>query len=366
MKYFSEITTLPTYPDLMRELDQMLADGRVSFNEHNQICINCIPGHDDIHYGTGSLNYDWSQKKTTVVNGQETISVPERTREQWVWEEDFSEVCSVFKGTGFEKVLYDLKSAYNIGRLRLMKMSPQRGTTWHHDEPNQKRFHYPLVTNPGNFMVIQDEVLHLEQNKWYLTNTSVDHAAFNASKEDRIHLVAVKLDMFDYFEKSWKPNTDKFKYSGWGLLNLIREDETVLDIGCGYNEFKSHLGDRVYGIDPANDCADERTAIEFFKTDKQWDVVLCLGSLNFGMPATVEYQVERAVELCKPGGRIFWRQNPGDQDHPWDGVENIKFFPWTMDLNYEWAKKFGCTVVECKWDSNNRIYAEWRKHEDIN
>jgi hypothetical protein len=39
-------------------------------------------------------------------------------------------------------------------------------------------------------MVIEDEVKHLEQNKWYFTNTTKEHTAFNASKENRIHLVA--------------------------------------------------------------------------------------------------------------------------------------------------------------------------------
>jgi hypothetical protein len=43
-------------------------------------------------------------------------------------------------------------------------------------------------------MVIQDEVLHLEQGQWYMTNTMPEHTAFNASKEDRIHLVVVVLD----------------------------------------------------------------------------------------------------------------------------------------------------------------------------
>jgi hypothetical protein len=42
-------------------------------------------------------------------------------------------------------------------------------------------------------MVIEDEVKHLEENKWYWTNTVVKHTAFNASSEYRIHLVAAIL-----------------------------------------------------------------------------------------------------------------------------------------------------------------------------
>ena len=76
----------------------------------------------------------------------------------------------------------------------------------------------------------------------------------------------------------------------------------------------------------------------------------------------VEPQVEKTISLVKPGGRIYWRQNPGLGDHPWKGVEEIQFFPWSMQLNYEWADKYKCIVVECKWDANSdRIYAEWKK-----
>ena len=171
----------------------------------------------------------------------------------------------------------------------------------------------------------------------------------------------MKKDLLDYFRKSWKPDYSYFKYSGWALLDKIYPDEEVLDIGCGYNLFKPHLGIKLYGIDPANDKADEVVGIMEFNWRKKWDVILALGSLNFGTIEDVEPQVEKAISLLKKNGRIYWRQNPGVGDHPWKGVEVVKFFPWTIDLNYEWAQKYGCEVVECKWDSSNRIYAEWKK-----
>ena len=171
-----------------------------------------------------------------------------------------------------------------------------------------------------------------------------------------------KETVIHYFSNNWKPNYDQFKYSGWALLDKIKEHETILDVGCGYNLFKPHWGDRLYGIDPAIDKADEIVGIIEFETDQQWDVALALGSLNFGTIEDVEPQVEKTVSLVKPGGRIYWRQNPGIGDHPWKGVEEIEFFPWSIELNYEWAKKYGCEVNECKWDSGNRIYSEWIKN----
>jgi SAM-dependent methyltransferase len=168
--------------------------------------------------------------------------------------------------------------------------------------------------------------------------------------------------LINYFENSWKPNYDRFTHSGWELLNKVSPSESILDIGCGYNLFKEHWGTRLLGIDPSNDAADMRVSIEDFDPKGiQWDVVLCLGSLNFGDAATVYDQVHKAVSLCRPGGRIYWRQNPGIGDHPWQGVDAIQFFPWSVELNYEWAALLGCTVKECKWD-DSRIYAEWIKN----
>jgi hypothetical protein len=61
--------------------------------------------------------------------------------------------------------------------------------------------------------------------------------------------------LVNYFEHNWKPNYNKFLYSGWALIDLIPKEASILDIGCGYNLFKNHFPN-LYGIDPANDEAD--------------------------------------------------------------------------------------------------------------
>ena len=68
-----------------------------------------------------------------------------------------------------------------------------------------------------------------------------------------------------YFKDSWKPDYSKFKYSGWALLDKIKDTDMILDIGCGYNLFKEKLGDRVWGIDPANDNADQKISWEDYQ-----------------------------------------------------------------------------------------------------
>jgi len=88
--------------------------------------------------------------------------------------------------------MYDyLNEKYVLGRVRVMISKPKTCLSWHQDWHN--RIHYPMQTQLGCLMVIEDEVKYLEKNKWYFTNTLVSHTAFNASFNDRIHLVATVI-----------------------------------------------------------------------------------------------------------------------------------------------------------------------------
>lgn len=166
--------------------------------------------------------------------------------------------------------------------------------------------------------------------------------------------------LIEYFAKSWQGNLPKYKYSGLALLDKIDKNYSVLDIGCGDNFFKQHFPNLV-GIDPANPCADHLVALEEYVTDEKYAAILCLGSLNFGSSDVVYAQCKRAVELLKPGGTIYWRCNPGLHDHPHAGMEDIDFFEWSFELHQLWSESLNCELAECVWDTDNRIYAEWRK-----
>lgn len=189
MSHFKEIKTLNHY-NLIEPYTSMINNNHISWSRgENQICINSVPGHDDIHYGVGSLVYNWDASYTVNNNGVTEVVVPER--EEKINENDFTEICSVFKGTIFEDVYNELESQYHVGRVRLMKSLPKTCLSWHSD--SSMRLHYPVSTQDGCFMLVEDEVKHLGQEQWWMVDTRANHTAMNASKKERIHLVAVIL-----------------------------------------------------------------------------------------------------------------------------------------------------------------------------
>ena len=115
------------------------------------------------------------------------------------------------------------------------------------------------------------------------------------------------------------------------------------------------------GIDPAYDEADHNVTIEEFTTDDKFDVAFCLGSINFGSFDTIIAQIDRVVNLLKPNARIYWRSNPGQNDHPHEDCNKIDFFPWTFDKHRKFAEMFGFEVTDLKWDNCDRIYAVWER-----
>ena len=98
--------------------------------------------------------------------------------------------------------------------------------------------------------------------------------------------------------------------------------------------------------------------------------MLALGSINFGDERTIFSQVEKVVKCAKPGGKIFWRFNPGithDNQH----AQWIDFYPWTEEKVREFAQRLNCTVDDFSWDHpqdqdvrwGNRYYSEWTKQK---
>ena len=167
-----------------------------------------------------------------------------------------------------------------------------------------------------------------------------------------------------YFRNHWRPSISAYSASAYEkIADSVSDSEYLLDVGCGHNPFKQ-LVKYCYGIDPANDAADEVVSIEQFVPKRQYDVITCLGSINFGDETNITQQIDKVVSCLATQGRIFWRLNPGRADHGNDLCHQIPFFPWTFDKLRQFAEYHNFSQVNECTDSDSRVirlYAEWHR-----
>ena len=115
----------------------------------------------------------------------------------------------------------------------------------------------------------------------------------------------------NYFRNHWQGEMKKYKYSGLKLIDEVNSlnPRRVLDIGCGYHEFKGKINNLV-GIDPYNNATDIHVKLLDYNPDEKYDATLALGSINFGSTDKVFAELEHAVSLCNPNAVMFFRVNP--------------------------------------------------------
>ena len=159
-----------------------------------------------------------------------------------------------------------------------------------------------------------------------------------------------------YFGKYWKAPTTSFEHSGERLIEKINQlnPQSVLDIGCGHNPYKGRI-QNLLGVDPFNDKADIKMTIHDYYTankDKQFDVVMALGSINYGSKEKILYEVDLVDKMTKPGGYQFWRVNPGHNHNnkEFPLADLIDFFPWDKEFVYKIAEIYGYEVKEFEVD----------------
>ncbi|OUU21128.1 MAG: hypothetical protein CBB97_16630 [Candidatus Endolissoclinum sp. TMED37] len=179
-----------------------------------------------------------------------------------------------------------------------------------------------------------------------------------------IHALAEQIDravLKNYFSKVWQPETKKFKYSGLAIIDEVNamSPDNVIDIGCGYNEFKGKIKNLI-GIDPYNDRADIDVHTLDYKPDIQFDVAICLGSINFGSSDKVLAELENVVNMVKSGGMLYFRVNPGIQ-HDKPEAKWINFYDWDPVFISNAAQHLNCDVLTLRQDDNKRFYFVLRK-----
>lgn len=199
-QYFKKVDYFaPDYIQMMNdELNKMLDSRLINWHEHHkQIGITTHKDYQTKKFsnisphliGTGSLIFNWADSGVNkeVEKRTEVEEFKERLHEK-----DFNVLSPEFKGTIFEDFYNKLKQKHRLGRLRFMKMIQRKCLSWHNDY--SPRIHTVLDTSEGNFMIIENEVKHLEQNTSWITDTTFKHTALNASMNPRTHIVGVLLD----------------------------------------------------------------------------------------------------------------------------------------------------------------------------
>ena len=153
----------------------------------------------------------------------------------------------------------------------------------------------------------------------------------------------------------------KWKYSGLALLDEVNslKPRAVLDVGCGYNEFRGKI-DNLIGIDPYNKNADINVGLMDYRSTEKFDVILALGSVNFGGQNKIISEFSRMVMMLADGGTMFFRVNPGVQN-PAPEARWIEYFPWNVPFIIELASMFDLNVLDIHDDTNQRKYFVYKK-----
>lgn len=176
------------------------------------------------------------------------------------------------------------------------------------------------------------------------------------------------VDQFDrrylnvFFGEIWKPKTGDYNYTGWQLADEVNKHnpKNVLDVGCGYNQFKERIPNLI-GIDPYNNCADYMVDILDYKVPEgTHDHIIALGSINFNSKEDIELRFSHCVNLLAPGGRFYLRANPGIQ---WKNGPYVDIFAWNFELVKEFERKYNLKLETYKQENTDpgRLYFVYTK-----
>lgn len=211
------------------------------------------------------------------------------------------------------------------------------------------------------------ELVKLTNNNPSLVTTDLIKKAFDVDVNETFDNLVSYTEVIDtkclhrYFSKHWQADMKKWKHSGLTLIDQINDmkPRSVLDVGCGYNEFRGKVHNLI-GIDPYNDQADYQVDLMEYRPLQKFDVILALGSINFGGRNKIIAEVSKCVNLLEKGGVMFFRVNPGIQ-HNKSEAKWIEFFAWNVPFIIELAEMLDLKVLDIRDDSNSRKYFVYRK-----
>jgi hypothetical protein len=143
-------------------------------------------------------------------------------------------------------------------------------------------------------------------------------------------MTSLSDDLVRFFSpQRWQTPLGEFEHSGYALVDEVRAlaPRFVVDVGCGYNLFKGKIPNLI-GIDLANPAADlVCDLLDAPIRPGSIDVVLALGSINYGDRGLIERQLRCVAGWLSGSGRLIMRANPGMATGP-----GLEFFGWSEEL----------------------------------
>jgi len=211
------------------------------------------------------------------------------------------------------------------------------------------------------------ELVRLTNNDPSLVTADLIKQSFDVDVSETFDNLVSYTEVIDrkclhrYFSDHWQADMKKWKHSGLTLIDQINDmrPRSVLDVGCGYNEFRGKI-DNLIGIDPYNSQADYQVDLLEYRPLQKFDVILALGSINFGGRNKIIAEVSKCVNLLDKDGIMFFRVNPGIK-HDKPEAKWIEFYAWNVPFIIELAEMFNLKVLDIRDDSNSRKYFVYRK-----
>jgi hypothetical protein len=93
--------------------------------------------------------------------------------------------------------------------------------------------------------------------------------------------------------------------------------------------------------------------LEYRVRPESHDHIIALGSINFNSYDDIQQRLNHCVELLAPGGRMYFRVNPGiaHNSGPW-----VDIFPWSFEVVNNFCEDYDLKLETFKKDSNQRLF----------
>lgn len=151
---------------------------------------------------------------------------------------------------------------------------------------------------------------------------------------------------------------NKFEKCGDELVEKVNalNPDFVLDLGCGDNQYSDKI-QNLMGIDLVNKRADLLCDYRYMEDfdDGCADVVMSLGSINFGDDKRIREGLESAYRLLKPGGLLIMRGNMNEH-------KGKMYYGWSIERIHKWTEHFNFNM-EVEPCEVRRLTAEGKVHD---